>query len=138
MKRNLCLLLGAVAAAGIFTGCTTTEGAYLPQNATQYDYENTSNFVLMDSRVQHSVTSSGIQETRLPDGRLQVAANVRNREERRIQVQAQCDFKDAQGFAIDSTPWNTLILTENGQETLSFTSMNNKAVRYTIRVREAH
>ncbi|MGN6385663.1 MAG: DUF1425 domain-containing protein, partial [Verrucomicrobiota bacterium] len=70
--------------------------------------------------------------------RLQVAANIRNREERRIQVQVQCEFKDGQGFAIDSTPWNTLVLTERGQETVSFTSMNSKAQRYTIRVREAH
>jgi len=127
-----------MACAGIFVGCATSEGAYMPQNTTKYDYENTSNFVLMDSRVQTSVTSSGIQETHLPDGRLQIAANIRNRESRRLQVQAQCEFKDAQGFAIDSTPWNTLILTENGQETVSFTSMNNKAQRYTIRVREAH
>ncbi len=110
----------------------------MPQNTTKYDYENSSNFVLMDAGVQQSVTSSGIQETRLPDGKLQVAANIRNRETRRIQVQVQCEFKDAQGFAIDSTPWNTLILTENGQETVSFTSMNNQAQRYTVRVREAH
>jgi uncharacterized protein YcfL len=130
--------LAGIAAGGIFVGCTTTEGAYMPQNTTKYDYENSSNFVLMDAGVQQSVTSSGIQETRLPDGKLQVAANIRNRETRRIQVQVQCEFKDAQGFAIDSTPWNTLILTENGQETVSFTSMNNQAQRYTVRVREAH
>jgi Protein of unknown function (DUF1425) len=93
---------------------------------------------LMDAMVQRSIAAPGIQRTRLPDGRLELAANLRNREGRRIQVQTQCEFKDAQGFTIDSTPWNTLILTENSQETVRFTSMNDKAQRYTIRVRQAH
>jgi hypothetical protein len=137
MKRTFVNLLGAAGAALVLNGCASG-GAYLPKNTTKYDYENTSNFVDMDARVQRSVTCSGIQETRLPDGRLQVSANIRNREERRIQVQVQCEFKDGQGFALDSTPWNTLILTERGQETATFTSMNDKAQRFTIRAREAH
>lgn len=136
MKSVLSLLAGsALVFAG--AGCQSG-GAYLPKNTTKYNYEDTSNFVLMDSMVQRSVTSSGIQETALPDGRLKVAANLRNRETRRIQVQVQCVFKDAQGFEVDSTPWNTLILTENAQDTVSFTSMNNQAKRYTVRVRQAH
>ena len=103
----------------------------------KYDLENQANFVLMDAGTQHSVTTSGIQVTPLPDGRMLVAANVRNRENRRIQVQVNCEFKDAQGFTIDSTPWKTQILTENGQETVSFESANAQAKKYTIRVREA-
>ncbi|MBM3836487.1 MAG: DUF1425 domain-containing protein [Verrucomicrobia bacterium] len=91
----------------------------------------------MDSRAQRSVTCSGIQERKLDDGRIEVAANVRNRENRRIQVQINCEFKDEQGFVVDSTPWETLILTENGQESARFTSMNDKARKYTIRVRQA-
>lgn len=136
MKKLLCLSLAASAALFV-TGCAS-RGAYAPVDTTKYDLENKSNFVLMDRRVQRSITSSGIQETKLPDGRLQVVANVRNREERRIQVQVQCEFKDAQGFAIDSTPWNTLILTELSQESVKFISLNDQAVRYTVRVREAH
>lgn len=136
MKKHLLVFSLAVAAV-MFGGCRSG-GAYLPKNTTEYDVENTANFVLMDSMVQRSVTSSGIQQTTLPDGRLQVVANIRNREGRRIQVQAQCEFKDAQGFTIDSTPWNTLILTERGQESVKFVSMNPQAVRYTVRVRQAH
>ena len=138
MKRTVINTLIATTVAAILTGCATDRGAYLPENTTGSDVENTSNFVNMDARVRRSVTTSGIQETRLTDGRLQVAANIRNREERRIQVQAQCVFKDAQGFEVDSSPWNTLVLTERGQETVSFTSLNNQAQRYTIRVRQAH
>jgi hypothetical protein len=137
MKKHLSAILSALAALSIFTGCQSG-GAYQPKNTTKYNIEDSSNFVLMDSMVQRSVTSPGIQQNRLPDGRLEVVANVRNREGRRIQVQTQCEFKDGQGFAVDSTPWNTLILTERGQESVRFVSMNDKAQRFTIRVRQAH
>lgn len=138
MKNRFFSLLAALVALAVFTGCSSTGGAYLPKNATKHNHEDSEQLVLMDSMVQRSVTSPGIQQTRLPDGRLEVVANLRNREGRRIQVQAQCEFKDAQGFPIDSTPWNTVILTERAQEGVRFTSMNDKAQRYTIRVRQAH
>jgi len=137
MKPILLSLLAA-AAVTVVGGCQTSEtGALPPQNTTKFDLENKTNFVLMDPGVQNSVTCSQIQKNLLPDGRLAVAANVRNRENRRIQVQINCEFKDEQGFTIDPTPWKTLILTENGQETVSFESMNAQAKKYTFRVREA-
>ncbi|MDB6018067.1 MAG: hypothetical protein JWR19_2556 [Pedosphaera sp.] len=130
-------------AALLFTGCETTPrdtGAYVPVNTTVNDLENHEPIVLMDSRVQTSVTCSGIQQRTMEDGRLGVTANIRNRENRRIQVQVNCVFKDAQGFPTEGeeTPFRTLILTENGQEPVQFISLNNKAQRYTIRIREAH
>src|SRR5688572_2127078 len=74
-------------------------GAYQPRNTTKYDLENREVFVLMDKPTQVSVTSSGIEERRLEDGRLDVVAHVRNRQNRRIQVQINCVFKDAHGFS---------------------------------------
>jgi hypothetical protein len=136
MKKHL-LIAAAGFALTALTGCHTG-GAYAPVNTNKYAIENSEAVVLMDARVQRSVSSSGVQETMLPDGRLQVVANLRNREERRIQVQAQCEFKDAQGFPVDSTPWVNVILTERAQEGVKFVSMNDKAKRYTVRVREAH
>jgi hypothetical protein len=137
MKKQIVLFSLAMAAV-VASGCKTQEeGVYAPVNATKYDYENVSKFVLMDPGAQRSVTASTLQERTLDDGRLEVAANVRNRENRRLEVQVNCEFKDAQGFAIDSTPWQTLILTENGQETVRFAAMNNQAKKYTIRIREA-
>ena len=141
MKKTLFTFVAVAAVALAFSGCKTAvvdHGAYLPINTTVNDVENRAGIVLLDSRVQQSVTCPGIQETRLPDGRLQVAVQLRNREERRIQVQANCEFKDAQGFTLDSTPFQNVILDENAQETVRFISMNNQPVRYTIRVREAH
>ena len=65
-------------------------------------------------------------------------ANVKNRENRRIQVQANCVFKDDQGFSTgDETPFQTLILAENSTEAVHFTAMNTLAKKYTIRVRQA-
>lgn len=153
MKNKISLaLFGALSLA--FAGCMefhekaqnvhrTVEtghagGAYEPRNATVYDLENRGQLVLMDKGVQHSVTTSGIQEGINAEGRLEVVANIRNRENRRIQVQINCVFKDAQGFSTgDETPWQTLILTENSQESVRFVSMNDKAQKYTIRVRQA-
>jgi len=113
-------------------------GAYEPKNTTKFALENEAKFVTLDYRVQRSVTCSGIQEKVLEDGRLEVAANIRNRLERRIQVQIQCVFKDAQGFSTgDETPWQDLVLTETAQESVRFQSFNDKAKGYTIRVREA-
>ena len=135
MKPIVPLLFLAAALFG--AGCTTHEAAYAPVNTTNHDLENQAGFVLMDPGAQHSVTCSGLQLATLPDGRIRVAANVRNRENRRIEVQVNCEFKDEQGFTMDPVPWQTLILTEHGQETVSFTSVNNQARKYTIRVRQA-
>jgi hypothetical protein len=94
--------------------------------------------VLLDPGVQYSVTCSGVQEQTLPDGRLEVIAHLRNRENRRIEVQANCVFKDLNAFSTgDETPFATVILTENGTEDVRFVSMNNLAKKCTIRVRQA-
>lgn len=138
MKKTLLVFLAL--ASVVFTGCETAvvdHGAYLPINTTVNDVENRAGLVLLDRRVQNSVTCPGIQETRLPDGRLQVAAQLRNREERRIQVQVNCEFKDAQGFTLDSTPYQNVFFDSNSQEAVKFVAMNNQAVRYTIRIRQA-
>ena len=136
MKTRV-VALTAAAMVAVLTGCQSG-GPYLPKNATKNNYEDSEPVVLMDRMVQRSITSPGVQQTRLPDGRLQVVANLRNMETRRIQVQAQCVFKDGQGFPTEETSWQDVILTENSQEGVRFTSMNDKAQRFTIRVRQAH
>ncbi len=137
MKKPLRFVLSVGAATLLLSGCQH-EGAYAPKNTTEFDLENKSNFVLLDPGAQHSVTSPGIQERLLADGRLEVIANLRNRENRRIQVEVNCVFKDEQGFSTgDETPFKTIILTENAQEAVTFTSLNSRARKYTVRVRQA-
>jgi uncharacterized protein YcfL len=121
-------------------GCKSThdQGPYLPQNPATPAHEATQPVVLMDPGVQYSVTHSGYQETVLPDGRLQVSVHLRNRENRRVEVQANCVFKNQNGFSTgDETPWQTVILTENGTEDVTFVSANTQARKATVRVRQA-
>lgn len=136
MKRILLPLLCCVPLLLVGGGCTHG-GAYAPVNTTKYNLESSAKFVLLDPGAQRSVTSTGLQEGWTPDGRLQVKANVRNRENRRIEVQINCVFKDAQGFVVEETPFRTLILTENETQGVEFVAMNDKAKTYTIRVRQA-
>ena len=137
MNKSFLPLLAFTVSAVLFSACRTP-GPYPPKEAEKYDLEATEKFVLMDPGAQVSVTCPRIQERTLDDGRIEVVPQIRNRENRRIQVQVNCVFKNAAGISTgDETPWETLILTENGQEAVKFTSMNNLAKRYTIRVRQA-
>ena len=124
----------------LVAGCASThdKGPYLPQTSKTPAYEGKEPVVLLDPGVQYSVTCSGIQEQTLPDGRLEVVAHLRNRENHRIEVQANCVFKDQNGFTTsDETPFVMVILTENATEDAKFVSMNNLAKKYTVRVRQA-
>jgi hypothetical protein len=100
MNRAFLSLLTAGGTVLLVAGCSSThdKGPYLPQASKTPSHESREPVVLMDPGVQYSVTCSGIQEQELADGRLQVIAHLRNRENRRIEVQANCVFKDASGF----------------------------------------
>ena len=139
MKKSLLPLLAAGGAVLLVAGCSTHDkGPYLPEGVKTPAYEGREPVVLLDPGVQYSLTCSGVQEQILTDGRLEVVAHLRNRENRRIEVQANCVFKDQNGFSTgDETPFLTVILTENGTEDVKFVSMNNLARKYTIRVRQA-
>ena len=140
MKKTFLSMLWASGALLLAAGCSSThdKGPYLPQTSKTPPYETREPVVLLDPGVQHSVTCSGVQEQTLPDGRLEVVAHLRNRENRRIEVQANCVFKDQNGFTTgDETPFVMVILTENATEDVKFVSMNNLARKYTIRVRQA-
>ena len=137
LRRRLCFVTSAAALA-LTIGCATEPGPYRPMDTTKYTLENTDKFVLLDKGAQHSVTCTGLQERVLADGRLEVVANLKNRENRRIEVQASCVFKDDQGFSTgDETPFQTVILSENATEAVRFTAMNTAGKKYTVRVRQA-
>lgn len=113
-------------------------GAYEPRDVSKYNLEDSAKFVLLDRGAQRSVTCSSILERVLDDGRLEVIANVRNRQNRRIEVQINCVFKDELGFPVnDEAPFKRLILTENAQEGVRFVSLNDQARTYTIRIRQS-
>jgi len=131
----------ALAATGLFiTGCETEHenGPYASHYSKAPPLENSESFVLLDPGVEYSVSCTGTDQRLLEDGRLEVIALLRNRENRRIEVQVNCVFKDLNGFSTgDETPFQTVILTENATEHIRFVSMNDQAKKYTIRVRQA-
>jgi hypothetical protein len=138
MKTNASLVALFTVLLLLGVGCARHEGAYAPVHTPGADLENEAKFVLLDKATRNSVTVSGLQERLLEDGRLEVIANVRNRLNRRIEVQINCVFKDSRGFPIqDDVPFRTLILTENAQEGVRFVSAVPGAETYTIRVRQA-
>jgi hypothetical protein len=139
MNKSMLSLLAAGGAVLLAAGCSTHDkGPYLGQTPKTPAYEGREPIVMLDPGVQYSVACSGIQEQILPDGRMELLVHLRNRENRRIEVQANCVFKDQNGFPTgDETPFGTVILTENGTEDMKFTSANALARRYTIRVRQA-
>ncbi|MGC3961117.1 MAG: hypothetical protein QM813_25265 [Verrucomicrobiota bacterium] len=117
MKTKLAALL-PLAAALLLTGCGTHSE-------------------LLDPSVEKSVEVLDTDDHTLDDNRLEVTAKIRNRENRRIEVQVNCVFMDGSKVPTgDETPFQALILTENATETVRFTSMNSKAKRYVIRVRQ--
>ena len=92
--------------------------------------------ILLDERVQRSVTCTGIQERVLEDGRLEISAKIRNRETRRVAVQAACVFKDAAGIAAGGASAFQLIeIPERGEATVTFTAPAKDTRKYTLRIR---
>jgi hypothetical protein len=138
MKKQI-LPIAITVTALVVAGCSTYDkGPYLPESSKTPAYESSERFVLLDPGVKYTITCTGINERTLEDGRLEVTAQIRNRENRRIEVQANCIFKDGNMVSTgDETPFQTVILTENATESVKFVSANNLAKKYTIRVRQA-
>jgi hypothetical protein len=137
MNKSILSLLAAGAAVLLAAGCahTTEKVQYVPVPA----YDGGDSVLMLGEGVQQSISCTGIQEQLLPDGRLEIVARLHNRENRRLEVQAKCVFKDQNGFSTgDETPFVMVILTETGTEDVRFVSMNNLAKKCTISVRQAH
>jgi hypothetical protein len=143
MKNSTIPVLSAAVAALFAAGCasdsTYDKGPYVPEQSKTPYVEGKEAIVLLDPAVRYSVTSPAYMARTLDDGRIEVTVHLRNRENRRIEVQANCVFKDLNGDSTgDETPFQTVILTENATEQVKFVSSNNQAKRYTVRVRQAH
>lgn len=133
----ICSLLAGTALAGL-AGCITNPVAPTALESTKYNIESTEKLTLLDRAVQGTVACTGLQERMLPDGRLEVVAMVKNRQEQVIKVQLNCVFKDTQGFSIgDETAFQTVTLAPGATEAVRFTAATSAAKKYTVRVRQA-
>ncbi len=140
MNTKTYLVLATTAAAvALFAGCATEPGAAAPQDSTKYTLENTENFELLGKATLLAVAGTGLQPRVLPDGRLEVVASVKNRENRKVTIQVNCVFKDEAGLNTgDETAFQTVELAPNATEAVRFTAANTFAKKFTIRVRDAH
>jgi len=130
--------LAALAAGlALLAGCASGPGPKAPQDTTKYTLENSDNFELLGKAAHEAMACTGLQPRQLPDGRLEVVASVKNREDRVLRLQINCVFKDEHGFSTgDETPFQPLVLAANATEAVRFTAANPLARKYTIRVRE--
>lgn len=131
MKTTLALL----AAGLLLAGCASDPAGFLPQESAKYSIENTEKFALLDAGAQALVTCTGLQEN-WADGRLEVVANVRNRQRRPAEVQLRCVFTDAAGQPTgDDTPWQTLGLEPESTQAVRYFAVNRASRKFTISVR---
>jgi uncharacterized protein YcfL len=119
-------------------GCAAAPEVSAPQDSTKFTVENTDRFTALDPAAEAAVMCTGLQERMLGDGRLEVVANVKNRQNMPVKVQVQCLFLDDQGVATEAgAPWQVLEIAGDSTEVVRFTASNAAAKRYAIRARGA-
>jgi hypothetical protein len=138
-RRTRSLLLATSAFALALTlGCATHPEPEQPFETTKYTLENTDKFAVLADPVAPPIACTGLQQRTLADGRLEIVANLKNREQRKVVVQANCLFKtDAPEDVGIETPWQTVMLAEDTTQTVRFVAPNATAKKYTVRVRTA-
>lgn len=137
MTNNRKLLFCVAQIAIFLTGCASGPNSGDQLDTTKYTIESTGKFVLLDQSPQVCVKCTGLQERMLPNGRLEVVANVKNLEKRRIEVEIDCIFKDERGVpSEEERTFQKIALAEGSTQAVPFISTNDQARKYTIRVRD--
>lgn len=112
-----------------------------PNPATGYPegetaLENTDTVVYMDD-FGSDLKVAGQKAEFQPDRRLKVFANLQNNSDEDLPVLVSTQFKDKDGFSTgDETPFVNIVIPKNAVYAYQSISMNDKAVKYAIRVRE--
>lgn len=91
-------------------------------------------FIALNEDAQEAVECAAFFTRRLPDGRLEVAVNLRNLGDKPLRLKTNCVFKDATGIWLkDETPARTIEVGAGAIETVRFVaSTNPSAQRYTV------
>jgi hypothetical protein len=137
LNRNILSLAAALGALAVLAGCTavitTGDGQ---QDTTKFTVENTDRFLAMDAATEAAISCTGLQERSLPDGRLEVIANLRNSGSGAAKVHVQCVFLDDQGIALTGdVPRQVLTISNGTTEVVRFAAPGANAKKYSIRVR---
>lgn len=139
LASRLPAALGASLASLLaLAGCQMAPVSLAPLSTTKFTLQQTEKLMLLDRPTQEAVSSTGIQHSVLPDGRMQVVVNIKNRQNQANRVQLSTVFRDTQGISHgDETPWETLTLSQNATEAVRFVSETRDARQFTVRVRKA-
>lgn len=108
-----------------------------PQDTNKFTVANTERFVALDPATEAAVSCTGLQERTLADGRLEVAANVKNLGGQPVEVQIACVFADDQGQPLGQPSWAPLKVAAGATEVVRFTAPSASARKYAIQVRDA-
>jgi uncharacterized protein YcfL len=134
--RNPFLPLAACCALALLGGCASVPAPQAPQDSTKFTVENTMRFVALDAATEAVVSCTGLQERALGDGRLEVVANLKNSDNKPVNVLVQCVFLDEQGLPVGpESGWRTLAIGPDSTEVMRFTAPVLAARKYSIRVR---
>lgn len=115
-------------------GC---EGAYRARRNTRADLENRESVVVLTSKLRDTIAVESQRAKWSPANLLEIQARLRNRTEKPVQVEVQTVFKDADGFSTnDNTVWTRMLFEPNETKIYRVNSLNTKARRFTIRIRE--
>ncbi|MFH1740956.1 MAG: DUF1425 domain-containing protein [bacterium] len=112
-------------------------GPYVPAGQSP-SVEDIHPVVLLDKSLKKKIAVDHTQGRKLPDNRLEVVANLRNRGKRDVQVQVQTIFKNESGYSTqEDSAWSMVFLSAHETETYQIVSRGRDAARYTVRIREA-
>lgn len=126
------------AAVTLLAACSTPLQPTPAAETTKYTLENTDRFALIDGAEQHAISCTGLMELPLADGRLEIVANLKNRESQPLKIEASCAFQNAAGdLVLEDSPWQAVTLPENATVSVHFTATTTAAKKYTVRVRDA-
>jgi len=121
----------------LFSGCQMATIPAMPLTTTKYTLQQTEKLSLMDSRVQGSVSSTGIQHSVLADGRLQVVVNIKNRDSQPNRVELSILFKSADSMVdVGESPWQVIELDAFATQAVKFVSTSVAARNFKVRVRQ--
>jgi uncharacterized protein YcfL len=136
MKSIRCLIL-VFAIAG-WSGCDTVPATVPETTVTDFVNADAEKFATLDPATQAAIQCTRLRERLLPDGRLEVAANLQNHATEPLTLKVSCVFKDTAGISInEETPLKTITMAAGAIETVRFTATNPAAKQYTVRVKRA-
>ena len=119
-------------------GCQMGMLSSTPLTTTKFTLEQTEKLVLQDPWVQRTISSTGIQHSILPDGKMQVVVNIKNRESGLNRVELSVAFRNADGLVdLEQTPWQTLEREGRVTQAVRFVSAGTSARNFAVRVRQA-